>query len=55
MPEILTNPKEFIRPGASVILVGNGETARNSGLGPTQADSQPLFHTNRANIGPTGR
>lgn len=26
----------------------------NSGLGPTQSDSQPLFHTNRSNIGPTG-
>jgi HK97 family phage prohead protease len=26
----------------------------NSGLGPTQSDSQPLFHANRANIGATG-
>ena len=26
----------------------------NSGLGPTQGDSQPLFHTNRSNIGTTG-
>jgi hypothetical protein len=26
----------------------------NSGLGPTQTDGQPLFHTNRANIGATG-
>ena len=26
----------------------------NSGLGPTQTDSQPLFHSNRANIGATG-
>jgi HK97 family phage prohead protease len=26
----------------------------NSGLGPTQSDSQPLFHSNRANIGATG-
>jgi len=26
----------------------------NSGLGPTQSDSQPLFHTNRSNIGATG-
>lgn len=25
--------------------------ALNSGLGPTQADSQPLFHSNRANVG----
>lgn len=25
--------------------------AENSGLGPTQADSQPLFHANRANVG----
>lgn len=23
----------------------------NSGLGPTQSDSQPLFHSNRANVG----
>lgn len=28
--------------------------ALNSGLGPTQADSQPLFHANRNNIGATG-
>ena len=28
--------------------------ALNSGLGPTQTDSQPLFHTNRSNIGATG-
>jgi hypothetical protein len=26
----------------------------NGGLGPTQSDSQPLFHANRANIGTTG-
>lgn len=26
----------------------------NSGLGPTQADSQPLFHSNRANVNATG-
>jgi hypothetical protein len=26
----------------------------NAGLGPTQSDSQPLFHANRANIGATG-
>jgi hypothetical protein len=26
----------------------------NSGLGPTQSDSQPLFHANRSNIGATG-
>lgn len=26
----------------------------NSGLGPTQADGQPLFHANRANIGTAG-
>ena len=26
----------------------------NSGLGVTQSDSQPLFHSNRANIGATG-
>lgn len=25
--------------------------ALNSGLGPTQSDSQPLFHSNRANVG----
>lgn len=25
--------------------------AQNTGLGPTQADSQPLFHSNRANVG----
>lgn len=25
--------------------------AQNSGLGPTQADGQPLFHANRANVG----
>jgi hypothetical protein len=25
--------------------------AQNSGLGPTQGDSQPLFHANRANVG----
>lgn len=25
--------------------------ALNSGLGPTQADGQPLFHSNRANVG----
>jgi HK97 family phage prohead protease len=24
---------------------------QNSGLGPTQSDSQPLFHSNRANVG----
>jgi hypothetical protein len=27
---------------------------RNSGLGPTQTDGQPFFHSNRANVGPTG-
>lgn len=26
----------------------------NSGLGPTQADSQPFFHSNRANVNATG-
>lgn len=26
----------------------------NSGLGPTQADGQPLFHSNRANVNATG-
>ena len=26
----------------------------NSGLGPTQADGQPLFHANRANVGDAG-
>lgn len=26
----------------------------NSGLGPTQSDSQPLFHANRSNIGTSG-
>ncbi len=26
----------------------------NSGLGPTMSDAQPLFHTNRSNIGATG-
>lgn len=26
----------------------------NSGLGPTQSDSQPLFHANRANVNATG-
>jgi hypothetical protein len=26
----------------------------NAGLGPTMADGQPLFHSNRANIGPAG-
>lgn len=26
----------------------------NSGLGPTQSDSQPLFHSNRANVNATG-
>jgi len=25
--------------------------AQNSGLGPTQSDSQPLFHSNRSNVG----
>lgn len=28
--------------------------ALNSGLGPTQADGQPLFHSNRANVNATG-
>jgi phage major head subunit gpT-like protein len=28
--------------------------ALNSGLGPTQSDSQPLFHSNRANVNATG-
>ncbi len=28
--------------------------AQNSGLGPTQSDSQPFFHANRANVNATG-
>lgn len=28
--------------------------AQNSGLGPTMADSQPFFHSNRANVNATG-
>ena len=28
--------------------------AENSGLGPTQSDAQPLFHSNRANVNSTG-
>lgn len=28
--------------------------AQNSGLGPTQSDSQPFFHSNRANVNATG-
>jgi len=28
--------------------------ALNSGLGPTQSDSQPFFHSNRANVNATG-
>jgi hypothetical protein len=28
--------------------------AQNSGLGPTQADAQPFFHANRANVNGTG-
>lgn len=28
--------------------------AQNAGLGPTQADAQPFFHSNRANVNATG-
>jgi HK97 family phage prohead protease len=28
--------------------------AQNSGLGPTQSDSQPFFHSNRSNVNATG-
>jgi hypothetical protein len=37
--------------GLSVEVDVYAELAKNSGLGPTQSDSQPLFHSNRANVG----
>lgn len=35
----------------SVEIDAYAELLKNSGLGPTQGDGQPLFHANRANVG----
>jgi phage major head subunit gpT-like protein len=37
--------------GLSVEIDAYAELLKNSGLGPTQSDSQPLFHANRVNVG----
>lgn len=39
--------------GLSVEVDAYALLALNSGLGPTQSDSQPLFHSNRSNVGST--
>lgn len=38
----------------TVEIAAYAEIGKNSGLGPTQSDSQPFFHSNRKNVNATG-